>query len=338
MKKGSCIFLLLALCIVVLFVFNLYIGSVRIPFNDVFNIVLGKFEGKESWKFIVLENRLPQAITAMFCGGALAVSGLMLQTAFRNPLAGPDVFGINAGAGLGVALVMLLLGGNVSTVLFSVSGFLAILISAFIGAMAVTALVFFFSLIIRNSILLLIIGIMVGYVSSSVVSLLNFFATEEGVKSYMIWGLGNFGGVSMDHIPVFVCIVSIGIFCSLLLMKPLNALLLGPQYAESLGINTRRVRNYLLVVTGLLAAITTAFCGPIAFIGLAVPHIARLILTTENHRLLLPSTILSGAIIALLCNIICYLPGEDGIMPLNAVTPLIGAPVVIYVLLKSNRG
>lgn len=338
MKKGSCIFLLLALCIVVLFVFNLYIGPVRIPFNDVFNIVLGKFEGKESWKFIVLENRLPQAITAMFCGGALAVSGLMLQTAFRNPLAGPDVFGINAGAGLGVALVMLLLGGNVSTVLFSVSGFLAILISAFIGAMAVTALVFFFSLIIRNSILLLIIGIMVGYVSSSVVSLLNFFATEEGVKSYMIWGLGNFGGVSMEHIPVFVCIVSIGIFCSLLLMKPLNALLLGPQYAESLGINTRRVRNYLLVVTGLLAAITTAFCGPIAFIGLAVPHIARLILTTENHRLLLPSTILSGAIIALLCNIICYLPGEDGIMPLNAVTPLIGAPVVIYVLLKSNRG
>lgn len=338
MKKDSCIFLLLALCIVVLFVFNLYIGSVRIPFNDVFNIVLGKFEGKESWKFIVLENRLPQAITAMFCGGALAVSGLMLQTAFRNPLAGPDVFGINAGAGLGVALVMLLLGGNVSTVLFSVSGFLAILISAFIGAMAVTALVFFFSLIIRNSILLLIIGIMVGYVSSSVVSLLNFFATEEGVKSYMIWGLGNFGGVSMEHIPVFVCIVSIGIFCSLLLMKPLNALLLGPQYAESLGINTRRVRNYLLVVTGLLAAITTAFCGPIAFIGLAVPHIARLILTTENHRLLLPSTILSGAIIALLCNIICYLPGEDGIMPLNAVTPLIGAPVVIYVLLKSNRG
>ncbi|WP_077195847.1 iron ABC transporter permease [Prevotella ihumii] len=338
MKKDSCIFLLLALCIVVLFVFNLYIGSVRIPFNDVFNIVLGKFEGKESWKFIVLENRLPQAITAMFCGGALAVSGLMLQTAFRNPLAGPDVFGINAGAGLGVALVMLLLGGNISTVLFSVSGFLAILISAFIGAMAVTALVFFFSLIIRNSILLLIIGIMVGYVSSSVVSLLNFFATEEGVKSYMIWGLGNFGGVSMEHIPVFVCIVSIGIFCSLLLMKPLNALLLGPQYAESLGINTRRVRNYLLVVTGLLAAITTAFCGPIAFIGLAVPHIARLILTTENHRLLLPSTILSGAIIALLCNIICYLPGEDGIMPLNAVTPLIGAPVVIYVLLKSNRG
>ena len=183
---------------------------------------------------------------------------------------------------------------------------------------------------------MLIIGIMVGYVSSSVVSLLNFFATEEGVKSYMIWGLGNFGGVSMDHIPLFVSIVSLGLLCSLLLIKPLNALLLGPQYAESLGIDTRRVRNYLLVVTGLLAAITTAFCGPIAFIGLAVPHISRLILTTENHRLLLPATILCGSLIALLCNLICYLPGDGGIIPLNAVTPLIGAPVIIYVLLKGK--
>ena len=260
----------------------------------------------------------------------------MLQTAFRNPLAGPDVFGINSGAGLGVALVMLLLGGKVSTVLFSVSGFLAILVAAFVGAMAVTALIFFFSMIVKNSVLLLIIGIMVGYVSSSVVSLLNFFATEEGVKSYMIWGLGNFGGVSMDHIPLFVSIVSLGLLCSLLLIKPLNALLLGPQYAESLGIDTRRVRNYLLVVTGLLAAITTAFCGPIAFIGLAVPHISRLILTTENHRLLLPATILCGSLIALLCNLICYLPGDGGIIPLNAVTPLIGAPVIIYVLLKGK--
>ena len=260
----------------------------------------------------------------------------MLQTAFRNPLAGPDVFGINSGAGLGVALVMLLLGGNVSTALFSVSGFLAILLAAFVGAMAVTALIFFFSIMVKNSVLLLIIGIMVGYVSSSIVSLLNFFATAEGVKNYMIWGLGNFGGVSSDHIPLFVSVVSFGILCALLLIKPLNALLLGPQYAESLGINTRRVRNYLLVVTGLLSAITTAFCGPIAFIGLAVPHIARLLFTTENHRLLLPSTILCGSLTALLCNLICYLPGDGGIIPLNAVTPLIGAPVIIYVLMKGR--
>lgn len=336
MTKGIQICSALILGIFLLFVLNLYIGSVRIPFADVVNIFRGSFAGKESWRFIVMENRLPQALTAIFCGGALAVSGLMLQTAFRNPLAGPDVFGINSGAGLGVALVMLLLGGKVSTVLFSVSGFLAILVAAFVGAMAVTALIFFFSMIVKNSVLLLIIGIMVGYVSSSVVSLLNFFATEEGVKSYMIWGLGNFGGVSKDHIPLFVSIVSLGLLCSLLLIKPLNALLLGPQYAESLGIDTRRVRNYLLVVTGLLAAITTAFCGPIAFIGLAVPHISRLILTTENHRLLLPATILCGSLIALLCNLICYLPGDGGIIPLNAVTPLIGAPVIIYVLLKGK--
>lgn len=336
MIRGTRIFIFLPLCIILLFALNLYIGSVQIPLGDVVDILTGKFEGKESWRYIIIENRLPQALTAMFCGGALSVSGLMLQTAFRNPLAGPDVFGINSGAGLGVALVMLLLGGNVSTALFSVSGFMAILLAAFVGAMAVTALIFFFSLIVRNSVLLLIIGIMIGYLSSSVVSLLNFFATDEGVKSYIMWGMGNFGGVSMKHIPMFIAIISFGILCSLLLMKPLNALLLGPQYAESLGINTRRVRNYLLVVTGLLSAITTAFCGPIAFIGLAVPHIARLLLTTENHRMLLPSTILCGALIALLCNIICYLPGEGGIIPLNAVTPLIGAPVVIYVLMKSK--
>lgn len=336
MTKGYRIGGVLILGMAVLFMLNLCIGSVKIPVGDVLNILLGRFDGKESWRYIVMENRLPQTLTAVFCGGALAVSGLMLQTAFRNPLAGPDVFGINSGAGLGVALVMLLLGGNVSTALFSVSGFLAILLAAFVGAMAVTALIFFFSIMVKNSVLLLIIGIMVGYVSSSIVSLLNFFATAEGVKSYMIWGLGNFGGVSSDHIPLFVSVVSFGILCALLLIKPLNALLLGPQYAESLGINTRRVRNYLLVVTGLLSAITTAFCGPIAFIGLAVPHIARLLFTTENHRLLLPSTILCGSLTALLCNLICYLPGDSGIIPLNAVTPLIGAPVIIYVLMKGR--
>lgn len=336
MTKGYRIGGVLILGMAVLFMLNLCIGSVKIPVGDVLDILLGRFDGKESWRYIVMENRLPQTLTAVFCGGALAVSGLMLQTAFRNPLAGPDVFGINSGAGLGVALVMLLLGGNVSTALFSVSGFLAILLAAFVGAMAVTALIFFFSIMVKNSVLLLIIGIMVGYVSSSIVSLLNFFATAEGVKSYMIWGLGNFGGVSSDHIPLFVSVVSFGVLCALLLIKPLNALLLGPQYAESLGINTRRVRNYLLVVTGLLSAITTAFCGPIAFIGLAVPHIARLLLTTENHRLLLPSTILCGSLTALLCNLICYLPGDGGIIPLNAVTPLIGAPVIIYVLMKGR--
>lgn len=334
MKRNILLFICLATSILLLFGLNLTTGSVQIPFADVLDILCGRFIGKESWEYIILENRLPQTLTAILCGASLSVCGLMLQTAFRNPLAGPDVFGISSGAGLGVALVMLLLGGTVSTSIFTVSGFLAILTAAFVGAIAVTALILFLSTLVRNSVLLLIVGIMVGYVSSSAVSLLNFFASEEGVKSYMVWGMGNFGGVSMNHIPLFSILCLIGIIASFLLVKPLNILLLGPQYAESLGISTRQIRNILLVVVGLLTAITTAFCGPISFIGLAIPHIARLLFRTENHQILLPGTVLSGAVIALLCNFICYLPGESGIIPLNAVTPLIGAPVIIYVIIQ----
>ena len=334
MKRNILLFIGLAVSILFLFGLNLITGSVQIPFADVLDILCGRFMGKESWQYIILENRLPQTLTAILCGASLSVCGLMLQTAFRNPLAGPDVFGISSGAGLGVALVMLLLGGTVSTSMFTVSGFLAILTAAFVGAIAVTALILFLSTMVRNSVLLLIVGIMVGYVSSSAVSLLNFFASEEGVKSYMVWGMGNFGGVSMTHIPLFSILCLMGIGVSFLLIKPLNILLLGPQYAESLGISTRQLRNILLVVVGLLTAITTAFCGPISFIGLAIPHIARLLFRTENHQVLLPGTVLSGAAIALLCNFICYLPGEAGIIPLNAVTPLIGALVIIYVIVQ----
>lgn len=334
MRRALLIYIGIAVSILLLFGLNLTTGSVQIPFTDVMDILCGRFAGKESWQYIILENRLPQALTALLCGASLSVCGLMLQTAFRNPLAGPDVFGISSGAGLGVALVMLLLGGTVSTSLFTVSGFLAILTAAFLGAITVTALILFLSTLVRNSVLLLIVGIMVGYVSSSAVSLLNFFASEEGVKSYMVWGMGNFGGVSMSHIPLFSLLCLVGITAALLLVKPLNILLLGPQYAESLGISTRRLRNLLLLIVGLLTAITTAFCGPISFIGLAIPHIARLLFRTDNHQILLPGTILTGAAIALLCNFICFLPGEMGVIPLNAVTPLIGAPVIIYVIIQ----
>lgn len=334
MRRALLIYIGIAVSILLLFGLNLTTGSVQIPFTDVLDILCGRFAGKESWQYIILENRLPQALTALLGGASLSVCGLMLQTAFRNPLAGPDVFGISSGAGLGVALVMLLLGGTVSTSLFTVSGFLAILTAAFLGAITVTALILFLSTLVRNSVLLLIVGIMVGYVSSSAVSLLNFFASEEGVKSYMVWGMGNFGGVSMSHIPLFSLLCLVGITAALLLVKPLNILLLGPQYAESLGISTRRLRNLLLLIVGLLTAITTAFCGPISFIGLAIPHIARLLFRTDNHQVLLPGTVLTGAAIALLCNFICFLPGEMGVIPLNAVTPLIGAPVIIYVIIQ----
>ena len=338
MKKGTAYCLVLTVVMVALFVLNLVKGSIDIPVGDVVNILMGDTENvKPSWQYIVMESRLPQALTAILCGAALAVCGLMLQTAFRNPLAGPSIFGINSGAGLGVALVMLLLGGSLSVGSVSVSGFVAVLAAAFIGAMAVMALIFFFSTIVRSHVMLLIIGIMIGYIANSAISLLNFFATDEGVKSYMVWGMGSFGGVSMKYMGTFAAITVLGLVGSLLLMKPLNALLLGDRYAENLGVNIQKVRNWLLFVTGLLTAITTAFCGPVAFIGLAVPHIARLLLTTDNHRFLMPATMLCGAVVALLCNVICVLPGESGVIPLNAVTPIIGAPVIIYVIIRERR-
>ena len=337
MKNGVLYCIGLGGLILVLFALNLMLGSIRIPAGDVVRILLGDETMKASWRFIVLESRLPQAITAILCGGSLAVSGLMLQTAFRNPLAGPSIFGINSGAGLGVALVMLLLGGSISAGSVSISGFVAILIAAFIGAMAVMAVIFFFSSIVRNNVMLLIIGIMIGYISNSAISLLNFFATDEGVKSYMVWGMGSFSGVTLANLPLFASATLLGLVGAMLLIKPLNALMLGDRYAENLGVNIGRLRRWLLVITGLLTAITTAFCGPITFIGLAVPHIARLLFRTDDHRLLLPATMLCGATIALLCNAICHLPGENGIIPLGAITPLMGAPVIIYIVLKGLK-
>ena len=259
--------LFLSTATIVLFVLSLLVGSIRIPVSDVVHILFGSGDGiKASWRYIVLENRLPQAITALLCGGALAVSGLMLQTAFRNPLADPSIFGISSGAGLGVALVMLLLGGSIGAGSVSLSGYIAIILAAFIGAMMVMVIIFFFSTLVRNNVMLLIIGIMIGYLSSSAISLLQFFATDEGVKSYMVWGMGSFGGVSMRHMPVFASVTLLGMTGAILLVKPLNALMLGDRYAENLGVSIHKVRNWLLIVTGLLTAITTAFCGPVSFI------------------------------------------------------------------------
>ncbi len=326
-----------ALSILLLFVLNIFLGAVNIPFHDTLDILCGKGSGRESWEYIILQTRLPQALTATLCGGALSVSGLLLQTAFRNPLAGPSVFGINSGASLGVAVVMLFLGGSITAGTVSVSGFLATLLAAFAGSMAVMSLLLLFSMMVKSNTMLLIIGIMIGYIASSAIALLNFFSTEEGVHSYMIWGLGNFGGVSMDMMPAFAMTVIIGLMGALLMIKPLNAILLGDRYAENLGVNTARLRNKLIIITGLLTAVTTAFCGPIAFIGLAVPHIVRMASGTEDHTCLIPGTILTGAAVALLCNLISIIPGDSGMIPLNSITPLIGAPVIIYVIMSKRR-
>ena len=358
-NKGTKYGIILLLLILALTGANLLFGSVNIPADAVWHILTGNEVEKASWSFIVWESRLPQAITALLCGMALAASGLMLQTTFNNPLADPSILGISSGASLGVALVMLAGAGTITAGVFTLSGFLSVIIGAFIGSMLVMGIILFFSTLIKNSIMLLIIGIMIGYITSSAISLLNFFSTAEGVHSYMIWGMGNFGGVSLQQLPFFSLVTAAGLLITILLIKPLNALLLGTRYAENLGINIRRTRNLLLVATGLLTATTTAFCrrsrqliflsttllagtvtafcGPISFIGLAVPHIARLMLGTSNHNSLLPVTMLTGGAIALLCNFICILPGEAGIIPLNAVTPVIGAPIIIYVIVNQRK-
>ena len=332
-KKHYVVFGTLALLIVLLVVANLFLGSVNIPAQEVLRILSGEEAEKASWTFIVWESRFPQCITALLCGAALSASGLMLQTVFSNPLADSSILGISSGASLGVALVMLAGGGTIATGVFTLSGFFSVILGAFLGAVAVLALVLFLSSLIKSNVMLLIIG----YITSSLISLLNFFATAEGVHSYMVWGMGNFGGVSLEQLPAFSLLTVVGLLVAVMLIKPLNALLLGPRYAENLGVNIRRVRNFLLLATGLLTAVTTSFCGPISFIGLAVPHLARLMLGTSNHNSLMPVTLLAGGALALLCNLICVLPGESGVIPLNAVTPILGAPVIIYVIINQRR-
>ena len=329
---------ILILSTALLFLANILFGSVSIPADAVINILLGNESEKSSWNYIVVESRLPQAITALLSGMALSVSGLMLQTAFRNPLADPSIFGISSGAGLGAALVMLLFGGTMTAGQVSFSGYAAVFLGAFLGAMAVMAVVFAFSLLVRNSAMLLIVGIMIGYIASSAISLLNFFATEEGVKSYLVWGLGSFGGVSMRQLPLFTTVTILSLLSSLLLIKPLNIIQLGRSYAENLGIRTHVVRNCLLVITGLLTAVVTSFCGPVSFIGLAVPHLSRMMIRTSHHGILMPVTMLTGSVVALFCNLISTLPSSAGLIPLNAITPVLGAPVVIFVIMRKMRG
>lgn len=337
MKAGGLLILLLVGGVIAVIVLNLFIGSVSIPSKEVFKIIMGQETVKSSWRFIVLDSRLPQSITAVLCGASLSLSGLLLQTVFRNPLADPSVFGISSGAGLGVALVMLLWGGSMVSSVFCLAGFVAIFSAAFLGAMFMTFLILFVATKVRNSILLIIIGIMIGYIASSAITMLNFFATDEGVKSYVVWGMGNFSSVSSVYLPLFSIIVVLSVVASALLIKPLNVFLLGDAYAENLGVNVVRLRNAVLFITGLLVAVSTAFCGPIAFIGLSVPHISRMLMRTNDYRLLLPATVLMGSMVALACNFMCNLPGNKGIIPINAVTPLIGAPVVIYVIMRKAK-
>ena len=334
--KNIRLYIILSLLLVVLAVLNIALGSVRVPLGAIADILTGGDGGNPTWRVIVLQSRVPQCVTALFCGAALASAGLMLQTTLANPLAGPSILGITTGSSLGVAVVALATGCSFAAA-GDLLGLTATISGALIGAFAVLAVILLLSTVIKSNTMLLIAGMMVGYIASSLISILNFFATAEGVHSYTIWGLGSFSGVSLSQLPAFVLIISIGLIAAVMLIKPLNALLLGFNYAENLGINIRRVRCLLLIVTGLLSAIVTALCGPISFIGLAVPHIARLVVGSANHNVLMPSAMLLGAIVALACNLVCLLPGNAGVLPLNAVTPVFGAPVVIYVIVSQKR-
>ena len=328
----------LGLSLLILFAVSLAYGAVSIPFDQVLQILTGHEVERPAWQSIVLQSRLPQAITAVLAGAALAVSGLLLQTLFRNPLAGPSILGISDGANLGVAAVLLYFGGSLSQVTdWPISGYAAIILAAFVGASLILSLIIYFSAKVKNNVMLLIIGIMIGYLTSSLISILNYYASTDKVHAFVMWGLGNFSGVSLEQLPFFSSCTISGLLLSLLLVKPLNALLLGERYADNLGIRVKRARLFILICTGLLTATTTAFCGPVSFIGLAVPHMARLLLGSSNHTLLVPVTMLTGACVALLCNILMVIPGSNQILPLNAVTPMLGAPVIIYVIINRKN-
>lgn len=339
MKKNSSIYLILFLIgIVILFFANLFIGSLRIPFGAIVDILLGNENVKSTWKTIILVNRFPTAVTALFTGAAISVSGLLLQTTFRNPLADSNILGVSAGASLGVAIVVFIFGGFVGNVGgFDISASMTLVLGAFLGAALVLAIIIGFASVVKNNIMLLIIGIMVGYLTSSVISLLTYWSSNDRVFSFVMWGMGNFSEVHADQLPFYTITITLGLILAVLLIKPLNALLLGDRYAANLGVNIGRIRFLLLLCAGLLTAVTTAYCGPISFIGLAVPHIARLLLGTSNHKWLLPLTMSVGAFIALLCNLISSIPSSSGMIPLNAITPILGAPVIIYIIVNQKK-
>lgn len=281
-----------------------------------------------------MESRLPAVVTALLSGMALAVSGLLMQTVFQNPLAGPSVFGINSGASLAVSLLMLTTGGTFSALSASIGGSMAIVLAATLGAACVTFVVIGVSAIVRSNVMLLIIGMMIGYLASSVISILSFFGTKEGLQNFTVWGLGTFSNTSTSHLPVLLLCILLPIVGVFMLIKPLNAMLLGENYAANLGYEVKKVRNITLLVSSMLAAVVTAFCGPISFLGLAIPHLARLVVRTDNHLKLVPATILIGGNVALLCHLVTILPSNSTVLPINAITPLIGAPIILWIILR----
>lgn len=340
MKRPVAFYMLLIMASIFLFFFlNLVLGSVSIPLRAVWNILWGTGNESVIWQNIIWKSRVPQALIALVAGAGLSVSGLQMQTVFRNPLAGPSVLGISSGASMGVAFVVLLSGslGGVALSKLGFMGEIALTIAAIAGSLSIMALIVFVSQKVRGNVTLLIIGVMIGYIANAVIGVLKFFSVEEDIRAYVIWGLGSFARVSGDQMTLFICIMVVLLPLSFLLVKTLNLLLLGDAYARNLGLNIKRARLLVITCSGVLVAIVTAYCGPIIFLGLAVPHLCRGMFRTSDHRILMPASLLAGASLALVCNLIARMPGFEGALPVNSVTALVGAPVVMSVLFNKRR-
>jgi len=330
-------FILLVITLILIVIINISLGSVYIPLKQIF---LSFFDGqveKESWKSIILNYRLPKAITAIIVGSGLSISGLLMQTLFRNPLAGPFVLGISSGASLGVAILILgasFLGANITAYAFTNWGHA---IAAIVGAFLVLSAVMLAAIKVRNTMSILIIGLMFGSLTAAVISVLAYFSSANQLQQYLFWSFGSLGNLSWKEISVLTLTFFIGISLVVFIIKPLNSLLLGENYAKSMGVNVKQTRNLILISTSLLTGVITAFSGPIAFIGLAVPHLTKLLFNTSNHKILLPAVAISGAIIMLICDSIAQLPNSEYTLPINAITSLFGAPIIIWLLVRKRK-
>lgn len=336
-KRNTILFILIGLALIILFFLNISLGSITIPFKEIYTSLTGGQASKSTWEYIIINYRLPKAITAVLVGMGLSISGLLMQTLFRNPLAGPDVLGLSSGASLGVAFVILsasLLPPFLSTLLLSSYG---VVLASTLGSTAVLLLVLLVSQRLRDTMAILIVGLMFGSFTSAIVGVLTYFSSAEQLQKFTFWSLGNLGNLSWTSILILSICVGIGLLLSIFSIKSLNALLLGENYARSLGLNFKKARLIIIFATSILAGSITAYAGPIAFIGLAVPHIAKLIFKTSDHSVLYWSTLFLGAAIMLICDVISQMPGMEVTLPINAVTSIIGAPIVIWLLVRKRK-
>ena len=330
-------FILLSVLLIVLFFLNISLGSVSIPFKEIFYTLIGDTSIKDSWQTIVLDFRVPKAITAILVGSGLSICGLLMQTLFKNPLAGPFVLGISSGASLGVAL--LILGSSIFGGFFLTSSMSnwSLAIAASLGAFLVLFAVIMATNSLRNTMSILIIGLMFGSLTAAVIAILAYFSEAAQIQQYLFWSFGSLGNLSWSELSVFGSIYLVGILACLIIIKPLNSFLLGENYAKSLGINIKKSRTIILVITSVLTGVITAFSGPIAFIGLAVPHIAKMLFTTSNHKILIPASAIIGGIVLLICDSIAQLPTSEFTLPINAITSLFGAPIVIWLIIRKKK-